>query len=811
MRIPVLVGVAVSVVAACGGPLSGPAATAAATAEELAAELAVARAGCVRCHAPPEASAGRVAPVGGPALAATVGWNTVDAGEAFLRHHHGGDAAADLAAWVRSLGDGSAPLRSVAVSPVAIERGERLFGELACRACHDPASLESLALRTDHAHVAAFLVDPAPHRPGVAHDFALDAGQAGALAAWLLRAQQSKTASVAVPGFAYECFEMKIASAAMPALDGVQPKSQGVADRIDVAVRTRDNHFALRWKTEISVPVAGEWTFTCGSDDCSWLWIDDVLLVENASIAPHRKKSGTVRLDAGRHALQVLYTEGEGGQSLEVLWRGPGVDEQEIPAARATATSVGLVPPVAGPLADAAVVQRGREQAALRRCGACHAIDDAAMAALPAPAPARPWAQLGEGNCPQQPGATGIRQAASLRPSIDPAAELAAALLRDGCLSCHTRDGRGGLPPIARQGLAEVEDLGDEGRLPPDLTGVGHRLRGPWIEKVLAEGHKARPYVKVRMPKVDGQRAHRYAELFAAVDGKPGDDDEPPFSEEHARLGQKLAGTTGRNCITCHPFAGHRALGAQGMDLSFQHQRLRPAWFREFVLQPTRFRPGTRMLPLWVNGDAHDRAEVDAVRSWLSLGAAAPVPAGLAIPGGLVIEPADRPRLHGAFLKGLSARCLAVGTAERTHYAYDLEHARLAWLWRGAFLDAEGTWSGRAGKLLEPLGEDWLVLDDLGFGARGEQRTVVGQRRTPAGHPVFCVAVGAAAFEDAVLPRLAQGGSELVRTLHCTSGPLAIDCFAQKQGKVKLFVAGAPAADLYTLQTGESLEVVYRW
>src|SRR5688572_31281858 len=44
---------------------------------------------------------------------------------------------------------------------------------------------------------------------------------------------------------------------------------------------------------------------------------------------------------------------------------------------------------------------------------------------------------------------------------------------------------------------------------------------------------------------------------------------------------------------------------------------------------------------------------------------------------------------------GVSARCLCVGTRERTHFAYDLASARLVWLWRGDFVDAGGTWSGR--------------------------------------------------------------------------------------------------------------------
>ncbi|HEX6812088.1 MAG TPA: hypothetical protein VF384_10735, partial [Planctomycetota bacterium] len=433
-------------------------------------------------------------------------------------------------------------------------------------------------------------------------------------------------------------------------------------------------------------------------------------------------------------------------------------------------------------------------------------------ASAPPPPPAAPFTSLGSGPCPNAADAAAIAAAAgpSLQRTHDARAELAAALLRDGCLSCHARDGRGGLPPAVRQGLGEVEDLGDEGRLPPDLTAVGRRLRPAWIEKVLREGHSVRPYLQVRMPRVPAARAKAYAAWFDAADAAGVKDDEPPFSVEASLLGRKLGGTSGRNCVTCHPFSGRKALGPQGMDLAIQHERVRPAWFRDWLLHAATLRPGTRMPTLWWRDDDADRREVDALRTWLSLGAAAPLPDGLvASPDAYLLEPTQRPRLHGAFLKGLSARCLAVGTPERTHFAYDLAHAKLAWLWRGAFLDAEGTWSGRAGKLLVPKGQDWVVLVDLEI-AGGAPRRMLGQRITTDGYPVFRVAAGDVEYEDEMRPRLVEGGSEFVRTLRCLRGVLEIGV-PPPSGNLRLLVAGAPAAARLRCETGQALEVVYRW
>ncbi|MCA8973201.1 MAG: hypothetical protein KDC98_00695, partial [Planctomycetes bacterium] len=307
------------------------------TREELAAELAVARAGCGRCHAM-SAAESRLLPLAGPDLTAAARWHGDDGGASMLRQHHGDADAAELAAWLTQVAADAPPLQAAATTAEAAQRGERLFTELACGACHAPDLLSTLSQRTDHEHVTAFLVDPTAHRPGVAHDFALSSAEAAALAAWLLRAQVVDHDAPPVAGFAFECFELRIEDATLPQLDVLKATASGLCDTIDVAPRTRDNHFALRFQATLTVPTSGEWTFIAGSDDCSWLWIDDELIIENAAIAPHRRRSGKVRLDAGPHALRVVYTEAAGGESLEVLWRGPGTDEQPIPAAVASAT-----------------------------------------------------------------------------------------------------------------------------------------------------------------------------------------------------------------------------------------------------------------------------------------------------------------------------------------------------------------------------------------------------------------------------------------------------------------------------------------
>ncbi|HLQ36505.1 MAG TPA: PA14 domain-containing protein [Planctomycetota bacterium] len=805
-------------VAACDASSSGagPAAATVADSARATADLAVARGRCLACHPATATVATDLAPLPSPPLAGIGARRAAGWLEQFLGGHHARAAdASALTAFLRA-GTGAAPLQPVAVAG-EVARGEKLWRASACAACHVVTGIAGIEARTDHANTVAFLRDPAATRPDLgAHDFALGAGEASALAAFLLQSQRVPPASApAATGLLCECFELRIENEHEPDLRAVAPKDRSVVQQIDVEPRTREHHFALRFTGELQVPGDGDYEFVCGSDDCSWLWLDGELVVRNEAIAPHRRRDGKVHLTAGWHALVVLYTQAAGGHSLEVLWRPPGGELQELPAAALRARVETLQPPAdPGPL-DMAAAARGRELFGARRCGACHAGIDA-----PAARPAKAWAELRGDACPEVTEPSAVTAAMAARAAAAQPRSLAArlefALARDGCRNCHVRDGKGGLAAEVRIGLVEVEDLGDEGRLPPDLSQVGHRLRQPWIARVLGDGVRVRPYVRARMPKVSAARAAEYAKAFALLDTVTGDEQEPAFSTAAVTLGQRIVGSSGNACVTCHRCSGKPATGAQGMDLAVQHERLKPGWFRDWLLQPARLRPGTRMPTYWLNADAAI-ANADAVRVWGSLGTAAPLPDGLGSSGALVLEPKDRPRLHGAFLRDLSARCMVVGCPERTHYAYDLAHLRLAWLWRGEFVDADGTWNGRAGQLLAPLGQDWVRLQDLAFAsatatpadAAAEGRRLLGWRLDAGGYPIFRLAVGEAEVEDQPRPRLCAGGSEMVRRFTCVRGEVTVGLEPQ-DGSARLFVDGAPA-QRRVLVAGESMEVVYRW
>src|SRR5262249_34493854 len=135
-------------------------------------------------------------------------------------------------------------------------------------------------------------------------------------------------------------------------------------------------------------------------------------------------------------------------------------------------------------------------------------------------------------------------------------------------------------------------ELGDEGRFPPRLTGVGMKLRTPWLRKVLAESGRARPYMTTRMPQFGANMAELSGGL-ALIDGVFPDTDMGGAHGSDALVvsGRKLVGEKGLNCISCHAYAGKTA-GTAGPEMTALSDRLRWEWFKTYLMAPARFKPG---------------------------------------------------------------------------------------------------------------------------------------------------------------------------------------------------------------------------
>ena len=286
---------------------------------------------------------------------------------------------------------------------------------------------------------------------------------------------------------------------------------------------------------------------------------------------------------------------------------------------------------------------------------------------------------------------------------------------RMNCIACHSKDGEGGLSTAVVEQLRKFENAENaEAVAPPTLTGVGHKLRTPWLRQVLLSAGRARPWMGLRMPQFGEPNVGRLPEALAALEGTTPDDDthKTPLTAAKIEAGRTLIGKSAFGCISCHDLAGVPNTGTRGPDLAGMNQRVRYEWYLRWLEQPQRMQPGTRMpqvftdgkslLPTVLNGDATSQA--DAIWGYLSLGPGLPLPEGVGVPKGMVLSVKDKPYLLRTFMPDAGSRAIAVGFPSGVSAAFDAHTCRLAYAWSGPFLDASPVWDGRGGNPANVLG-----------------------------------------------------------------------------------------------------------
>jgi hexosaminidase len=145
-----------------------------------------------------------------------------------------------------------------------------------------------------------------------------------------LRPREPAEVPKAVPGLAHRCYEGVWEH--LPDFDVLTPTATGRTPTFDLGVRTRDDHFALRFTGYLKVPTDGIYTFYLVSDDGSRLWIGSDLVVDHDGLHSASEQFGQIILKAGMHPISVAYFEAGGAQHLEVNYAGPGISRQPVPA-----------------------------------------------------------------------------------------------------------------------------------------------------------------------------------------------------------------------------------------------------------------------------------------------------------------------------------------------------------------------------------------------------------------------------------------------------------------------------------------------
>lgn len=135
-----------------------------------------------------------------------------------------------------------------------------------------------------------------------------------------------------VNGISYSYYESNTGYKIVPTFSTLTPVKTGTSSTFDISVANRDTLFSMNFTGYINVPSDGQYKFYTLSDDGSNLYIDNVLVVNNDGQHWNREDSGSIGLQAGKHAISVGYFQQLGGSILSVSYSGSGISKQVIPA-----------------------------------------------------------------------------------------------------------------------------------------------------------------------------------------------------------------------------------------------------------------------------------------------------------------------------------------------------------------------------------------------------------------------------------------------------------------------------------------------
>jgi len=271
------------------------------------------------------------------------------------------------------------------------------------------------------------------------------------------------------------------------------------------------------------------------------------------------------------------------------------------------------------------------------------------------------------------------------------------------CTACHSRDSLGGVSADRNHHFQTTNlNLGDQGRIPPTLTGVGAKLNAKWMRDVLVNHRVIRPYMKTRMPQYGEKNIGHLVDLFQSTDSLSPTEfaaiDDPKEMRKH---GLKIAGNKGLNCVACHTYQYKPADTMPAVDLTEMAERLKKDWFYQYMLAPQKFSPNTVMPSFWPGGKAirvdlegTPESQLEDVWQYLLEGRQANVPSGV-IREPLEIVVDNEARMLRRSYQGIGKRGIGVGYPGNVNLAFDTEQLRLAMIWKGKFVDPSGVWYGQ--------------------------------------------------------------------------------------------------------------------
>lgn len=177
---------------------------------------------------------------------------------------------------------------------------------------------------------------------------------------------------------------------------------------------------------------------------------------------------------------------------------------------------------------------------------------------------------------------------------------------RYNCIGCHALQKEG-----SEYGGDILAHFDDPGEGPPLLYTQGAKTQSDWLFAYLKNTDlMIRPWLKVRMPtfNMTDEEARAITKYFAAFDDAP-----YPFNSSHANklsseeVSQAAALVDELGCMSCHAVLpeGEDPSGAAPIFKNVK-ARLNGEWVVDWLRNPNKIMPGTRMPALWTSDDPDD-------------------------------------------------------------------------------------------------------------------------------------------------------------------------------------------------------------
>lgn len=190
------------------------------------------------------------------------------------------------------------------------------------------------------------------------------------------------------------------------------------------------------------------------------------------------------------------------------------------------------------------------------------------------------------------------------------------------CTGCHEIEGRGGfIRALYQENLSLA---------PPILFGEGAKVQPDWLFSFLKSPVPIRPWLKLRMPtfNLSDEETNALVDYFTARARK-----DIPFvyvdtgaiTDENINAAKQLMSPDYFNCFSCHVQGDKNPEGPPegwAPNLAMAKHRLNPDWILQWIHDPQKLQPGTKMPSFYPGGPddifaGDEERQIRAIRDYL--------------------------------------------------------------------------------------------------------------------------------------------------------------------------------------------------